>query len=209
MKTILCFGDSNTWGCTPKTGRRLAAGKRWTGVLSLKLGSGFTVIEEGLNGRTTIFDDPDFPFRSGEDYLPPCLASHSPVDLVIIMLGTNDLKDKFNLSPKDIAAGMERLIDIIQNSAAGVCGASPEVLIICPPHTAQATDFDVFLHSYLNSTQLSAFYAPLAKKHKCFFLDASLFIRESDLPDGIHLSEAAHTSLGEKAAEMVMKIFEQ
>lgn len=208
MKTVLCFGDSNTWGCVPKTGQRFAADKRWTGVLRLKLGSGFTVIEEGLNGRTTIFDDPDFPFRSGKDYLPPCLNSHAPVDLVIVMLGTNDLKDKFNLSLDDIAAGMETLIDIIQNSAAGVYGASPEVLIICPPHIARSTDFDVFLHSYFNSTRLSACYAPLAEKHNCFFLDASRFIQESDLPDGIHLSEAAHAALGEKAAKMVTGILD-
>ncbi len=112
MKTVLCFGDSNTWGYTPGTGQRLAVGIRWAGVLQNKLVGGFSVIEEGLNGRTTIFSDPDSPFRSGEDYLLPCLESHSPVDLVIIMLGTNDLKDKFGLRPEDIAAGMEKLLNI-------------------------------------------------------------------------------------------------
>jgi lysophospholipase L1-like esterase len=189
-----------------RTGRRLAAEKRWTGVLRAKLKAGYNVIEVGLNGRTTVFDDPDSPFRSGEDYLPPCLASHASMDLVIIMLGTNDLKDKFGLRPEDIAAGMEKLISIVRRSGAGISGGSPNILLTCPPHTARATAYDDFLHSYSNSTRLSGLYASLAKKYGCLYLDASEFIHESDLPDGIHLSETVHGALGERAAKMVVEI---
>jgi lysophospholipase L1-like esterase len=88
MKTILCYGDSNTWGYAPGTGKRYLRHERWTGVLQQLLGSNAVVIEEGLNGRTTTLDDPTKPFRNGKDYLIPCLDSHAPLDLVVLMLGT-------------------------------------------------------------------------------------------------------------------------
>src|SRR5215217_6037211 len=103
MKTIVCYGDSNTWGSDPVTRGRFAPDVRWTGVLLQELGAGYRVIEEGLGGRTTIVDDPISPFRNGRDYLIPCLESHRPFDLVTIMLGTNDLKHRFNGSASDIA----------------------------------------------------------------------------------------------------------
>ncbi len=105
MKTILCYGDSNTHGFNPATQGRFSLSERWTGVLMRELGSDYHVIEEGLGGRTTVWDDPIMESRNGRDYLLPCLWSHKPLDLVIIMLGTNDLKDRFSLTPFDIAAG--------------------------------------------------------------------------------------------------------
>lgn len=207
MKTILCFGDSNTWGYVSETGMRFPADKRWCGVLRAKLGNGYEVIEEGLNGRTTVFDDPDSPYRSAETYLPPCLESHAPIDAVIIMLGTNDMKYKFGLEPEHVAKGMEKLINIIKNSCAGPWGKAPNVLLICPPHIAPVTNFDDFLNSHEKSVKLYSSYRVLAQKYGCTFLDASEIIHVSDLPDGIHLNETAHTALGEKAAELVKAVF--
>ena len=97
MRRILCFGDSNTWGYDPATGERFDEQTRWTGVLQAALGGDYTVIEEGLNGRTTVWDDPIEGHKNGHEYLVPCLETHRPLDLVVLMLGTNDLKRRFSL----------------------------------------------------------------------------------------------------------------
>ena len=114
MQTILCYGDSNTWGCIPLTGahppRRYGPAQRWPGVLRRELGDGFWIVEEGLNARTTVWDDPLEPFRSGKELLAPCLLTHQPLDLVLIMLGTNDLKGRFGVGARDI--DWERSIDL-------------------------------------------------------------------------------------------------
>jgi lysophospholipase L1-like esterase len=205
MKTVLCFGDSNTWGYKSETGERFSPHRRWSGILSKMLGGRYSVIEEGLCGRTTAFDDPDDAFRSGEDYLVPCLESHSPIDLVIIMLGTNDLKDKLSLEAQDIAGGMERLLRIIEKNGVG-SGRTSKILLISPANIAPVTAYDEFLNSHHKSKQLSAHYAALAERHGCGFLDASSFIAESDLPDGVHLSEEAHLRLGSRVSGIVKEI---
>ena len=104
-KTVLCYGDSNTWGYDPATQKRYPRNVRWAGVLRRALGNGYLVIEEGLNGRTTVWDDPIEGYKNGKEYLVPCLETHKPIDLVIIMLGTNDLKARFHVPACDIAAG--------------------------------------------------------------------------------------------------------
>jgi lysophospholipase L1-like esterase len=99
MKTILCYGDSLTWGFNPKTKKRMGEKERWTGVLKINLGQDYHIIEEELNGRTTVWDDPfNGGYKNGMEYLIPCLGSHKPLDLVILFLGTNDLKTRFSLS---------------------------------------------------------------------------------------------------------------
>ena len=105
VKKILCYGDSNTWGYNPHTELRYPRAVRWTGVLQRGLGPAYHVIEEGLNGRTTVWDDPIEGYKSGKEYLVPCLETHKPMDLVVIMLGTNDLKHRFSLTAFDIATG--------------------------------------------------------------------------------------------------------
>ena len=110
MKTILCYGDSNTYGLKSDLVSRYPRNVRWTGILQEKLGSEYYVIEEGLGGRTTVWDDPVEDYKNGKKYLLPCLDSHKPLDLVIIMLGTNDLKSRFSVTPFDIGASMENLV---------------------------------------------------------------------------------------------------
>ena len=109
MKSILCYGDSNTYGLMPDSPDRYPRDVRWTGILQKKLGEDYYVIEEGLSGRTTLWDDPIEEHKNGKKYLLPCLDSHKPVDLVILMLGTNDLKTRFSLTPFDIGASVEIL----------------------------------------------------------------------------------------------------
>ena len=95
MKRILCFGDSNTWGWNPANKERFDENSRWTGILKNKLGENYDIIEEGLNGRTTVWDDPIEGYKNGKKHLPSCLESHRPLDIVVLMLGTNDLKSRF------------------------------------------------------------------------------------------------------------------
>ena len=126
MKTVMCYGDSNTWGYNPATQQRYPRDERWTGVLQELLGADYRVIEEGLNGRTTVWDDPIEGYKNGREYLIPCLESQKPLDLVIIMLGTNDLKLRFSLPAYDIAEGAGVLVEIAQKSQAGPDeGAAP------------------------------------------------------------------------------------
>ena len=111
MKTILCYGASNTWGYKPDPSAvlpiRYSYKQRWTGILQSKLGDEFLVIEEGLNSRTTVIDDPLNDDRNGKAYLKPCLESHAPLDFVALMLGTNDLKVRFGLSASEIVYAIE------------------------------------------------------------------------------------------------------
>jgi len=141
VKTIVCYGDSNTWGFNPVTQDRFSITERWTGVLAQELGAGYRVVEEGLNGRTTIWDDPIEEWRNGKTYFLPCLWSHKPIDLVTIMLGTNDLKERFSVSAYDIAASAGVLVDIALRSGAGPNGNAPQVLLMAPPVVAKLTDY--------------------------------------------------------------------
>lgn len=123
MPTIVCFGDSNTWGYDPATRGRYPPRVRWVGVLAAELEAKrpgvFTVIAEGQNGRTTLWDDPIEGHKNGGSYLLPCLETHHPVDLLVIMLGTNDLKARFGLTPWDIAHGATRLVKMALASEFG------------------------------------------------------------------------------------------
>lgn len=133
MVNIVCFGDSNTWGVDPATQERLGPMVRWPGALRATLDPGYEIIEEGLRGRTTVWDDPFEEGRNGLAYFVPCLKSHAPLDLVTLMLGTNDLKAVFRLRPGEIAAGIAALVRAAQRSAMGPGGGAPSVLVIAPP----------------------------------------------------------------------------
>ena len=142
QKSILCYGDSLTWGWIPVTEGaptlRYPYADRWTGVMAASLGTGYHIIEEGLSARTTSLDDPNDPRLNGSAYLPAALASHLPLDLVIVMLGTNDTKTYFRRTPFEIANGMAKLVGQIYGSAGGV-GAdypAPKILVVAPPPLA-------------------------------------------------------------------------
>ena len=130
---ILCFGDSITYGYDPATGGRFAPKDRWPEVMAQQLGAGHHVITEALPGRTTVFDSPYAPARSGRDLLAPLLESHAPLDLVIIMLGTNDLQVPLELSARHAASGLWTLLDIVARSNAGPAAGPPQCLVVVPP----------------------------------------------------------------------------
>lgn len=207
MKTVLCYGDSNTWGSDPETGERFASDVRWPGALARELGDGYGVIEEGLPGRTTVRDDPvEGAYKNGRTYLRACLESHKPVDLVTVMLGTNDLKERFGASASDIAQGAAVLAEMTLRSGCGPEGGAPVVLLIAPPPVGKLTDMaEMFEGSEGKSARFAVHYQRFAEQHGCGFLDAGAMIASSDV-DGIHLEAGEHRKLGEAVAARVEKI---
>ncbi|WP_158816995.1 SGNH/GDSL hydrolase family protein [Methylocapsa sp. S129] len=203
MSVIVAYGDSNTWGYDPAAGARFAPGVRWTGIMQSELGASFKVIEEGLNGRTTVFDDPIEPYRNGLAYLPPCLLSHAPLDLIIISLGCNDLKRRFWLSASDIAQGVERLVLTAKSFPVGRNGGPPDIILAAPPPVVELTAFaDMFEGAREKSRELGARYRAVAKLHGVGFVDAGEHIHCSPL-DGIHFEADQHARLGRVMAATV------
>ena len=130
MRTVLCYGDSNTWGCEPGTGARYPRDVRWPGRLQAALGDAWHVVEEGLGGRTATLDSPIMPGKNGLEYLIPCLASHAPLDAVVIFLGTNDMADRYSLSAMEVARCAGRLAHVVRQSEAGIDGALKSLIHI-------------------------------------------------------------------------------
>jgi lysophospholipase L1-like esterase len=216
MKTILCFGDSNTWGFDPASMLgspfpvRHGPGVRWTGVLARELGAGFRVIEEGQNGRTTVHEDPVMGCRNGSLYLPACLESHKPLDLVVLMLGTNDLKCMFNLTVGDIAGGAGVLARMILQSESGPMARPPRLLLLCPPATgdmARVPDLaEKFAGARERSRRFPLYYEPLAASLGCGYLNTQDVVCSSP-EDGLHLDAPEHAKLGVAVAAAVRRMF--
>ncbi len=206
MKTVLCYGDSNTWGYEPASGDRFPEDARWPGVLARELGSEFRVIEEGLNARTTVREDPVEEYKNGKIYLRPCLESHRPLDLVIVALGVNDLKARFSASASDVADGAGVLVAISQRSGAGPDGGPPAVLLVTPPPVGKLTELaEMFAGAEEKSKGFAHQYRRVADKYGCELLDAGELVRSSDL-DGIHLEAGEHRKLGEAVAARVKEM---
>ena len=202
MKTILCYGDSNTYGYNPANGFRYPEDVRWTGRLKALLGDGYRVIEEGCNGRTTIFDDPSEGWKNGLGYLRPCLNSHKPVDLVILMLGSNDLKETFHASAKQIADGAGILVDVIQAFTKEKQGFEPQIVLVSPPEIGEGIRSSSFFGSFSESAvsrsrELPYWYRKVAEEYRCLFLNAAEHIRPSKT-DSLHLTAESHRKLAEE-----------
>lgn len=200
----LCYGDSNTRASIPCTNHgRYARQIRWTGKLQSLLGDQFYVIEEGLGGRTTVIDDPEEEGRNGKTFLLPCLRTHRPIDLVILMLGTNDLKARFQVSAKAIAENAGSLVKMIQTSHCGRENGEPDVLLVAPPPLASLTNFkDEFEGGIEKSRLFGNLYQIQAKRLACYFLDAGEFIRSSE-KDGLHWESDSHEHFAEVIAEKI------
>ena len=201
MKNILAFGDSNTWGLVPGTKDRYPVEVRWTGLVQNKLND-TKIIEEGLCGRTTVFEDEIRPFRKGVDTLPLILESASPLDGVIIMLGTNDCKTYYNANPHVIGKGLERCIEEIEKYV------SPEKVLVVSPislgedvwQPTKDPEFDV--ESVARSKQLVDTYREIAKRRGNRFLAASSYAKASKRDDE-HLDERGHEALAEAITEKI------
>jgi lysophospholipase L1-like esterase len=206
MTTILCYGDSNTWGRDPISESRFGKDVRWPGVLQQELGEDYEVISEGLPGRATVWTDPIEGHMSGKDYLIPCLNSHKPIDLVIILLGTNDLKHRFGVTAFDIAEGIGHLVKIVQQSESSPGGRSPQVLILIPPPLEKLSKFaEMFAGGVEKSKNLSQQYQRVAELLACPYLNTSEHIVSSDV-DGVHLDASSHKTLGQVVAQKVKEI---
>jgi lysophospholipase L1-like esterase len=209
MKTVLFYGDSNTWGYDPVTQSRFDIHTRWAGVARDLLGSDWHVIEEGLNGRTTVWDDPIEGDKNGKTYLPPCLATHRPLDVVCILLGTNDCKVRFSLPACDIAAGVGVLVKIAQASGTGRDGGAPAVVLMSPPPFAPlaGTRFvDMFAGGEEKSRQFMRHYSLVAAELGCHFVDVGEIVQSSPL-DAIHYEASEHRKLGEFIARYLQQNF--
>lgn len=206
--TILCYGDSNTFGATPysRTERmnRFAHDDRWPTRLEQVLGDGFQVIAEGLGGRTTVHPDPvEGEYRNGLLTLVATLESHKPLDMVILKLGTNDLKHRFALMPSDIAKGCGRLIRTIRATDCSQRPSGPLILLIAPPPIEEVGDMaEMFTGGRQKSLGLAAAYDKIAREHGVAFLDAGQHITVAP-EDGIHYSAETQISLGEVVAAKV------
>ena len=203
---ILVYGDSLTWGWVPSEPivptTRHAVEDRWTSVMADELGAGYEVVVEGLSGRTTNIDDPNDPKLNGADYLPATLASHEPLDLVVILLGTNDTKTYLERTPFEIALGMGELINIVHESPGWdwTDYPTPEVLVIAPPPLAEETHAGgIFDGGREKTMALGDLYAAIAETAGEHAFDAGTAVA-TDGVDGIHLTPAANATLGRAVA---------
>ncbi len=217
-KRIMIYGDSNTWGYIPvESGAttRYPANVRWPGVLQAALGSGYEVIDEGLSARTTDIPDPTLPHISGAGldgsaYLSAAIATHHPLDLVVIMLGTNDVKKMFDRSSFRIALGVGKLIDIVAQTRGGV-GTSyptPKVLVLAPPPLGKLAPegrAERFAGGVEKTKAMPAYYEAVAKAAGAEFLEVGK-LTTTDGIDGVHLSPEAHKAIGTGVAEKIKAI---
>lgn len=208
---ILCYGDSNTWGYISGSNRqRYGIGERWTSILAQLLGDDFEIIEEGLNSRTLISDDTRVgkEGRNGYEYLMPCLDTHDPIDLVILMLGTNELKAVYDKTADEISEMLEEyFVKTILNRKSQCRDSYPKLLIVTPPLVNEETEFCKADNKYLGaskkSEELDNIYKVIAERNDCYFL--SNVGLETGV-DGVHLSKESHRRLAEMLNEVIQKI---
>lgn len=216
-KHILCYGDSNTWGCigrwfeTTVPSERYDEAHRWPCILQAELGEGFEIISEGLGGRTTIYTSRGESWKNGEPYLLPCLHSHRPLDLVILMLGTNDLHDDIQPTPEHLGDGITRLIDIIQGDAKSGTGfVPPKVMVLAPVEIRRShPDGRVGVYDRMRgdtgralSLAFPEVYARIAEEKGCYFLNAAAYAEPGEA-DGVHFTPDSHIRLGKAVAEYI------
>ena len=206
MKSVLCYGDSNTWGSDPaEATRRFPRDVRWPWVLQSELGDGFHVIEEGLGDRTTVLDDPLIPGRNGMATLVPCLEAHAPLDLVVIMLGTNDISYP-TVTASATADGAGMLAHLVLRSVFGPDGIAPRALLVCPPPVGPITEWaELYAGAEEKSRALPPLYEDVAERVGCEFLDAGAIVRNSPL-DGWHIDGPEHRKLGVAIAAKVREM---
>lgn len=209
MKHILCFGDSNTWGANPHTQLRWEYEVRWPGALQQLLGGGYDVIEEGLSGRTSVFEDDITPERSGIKVIDMLLETHSPLDLVVIMLGTNDTKSYFNADAKVIALAVSKVVEKARSHVYYPGFRSPEILLVSPilinEGCQQASGCVSFTdESHRKSLEFAPLLSEVARNCGVHFFDAASVA--SPGPDCVHMDASSHKALAEALKQEVLRI---
>lgn len=205
---ILCYGDSNTWGQNPKEkGARYPVNIRWTGLLQKKLGDEYEIVEEGLSGRTTTLDGDPREGKNGNTYLKPCLETHNPIHIVVLMLGTNDLKEQFHQSPQDIAQNVDLLVKRIKEFAWNKDRQTPQIILLSPPlvdETVTGTQ-EKYKGAEEKSKQLGKYYQEVARRQNCAFIDIAQHIQPSKY-DGYHLDPEAQSIISEVVERKIKEI---
>lgn len=205
MKHILCFGDSNTYGLIPKINTRYSWEQRWTGILNEKLGlNEYRIIENGLCGRTTIFDDPLRENRNGSKILPAVLESNIGADVIILMLGTNDCKTVYGATAEIIGRGIEKLINIIKQYS-----VTSKILLVSPIHFGEKVwhnefDPEFSTNSISVNKGLSKVYEKVANKENIYYLDASIYAQPS-VDDQEHLNIEGHKAIADAIYNKLIK----
>ena len=204
---VLCYGDSNTYGFIPGSGMRYPINVRYPGRLQMLLGDGYHVIEEGCRGRTTLYDDPIDGWKNGLDYLRPCLHSHRPIHIVILMLGSNDLKAAFHLTAEQIAQSAGKLVDVIKEYTAERQEFIPKIILVSPPEIGRNIRTSPFYGAFYEealeeSKRFPDFYKKVAEEKGCVFFNAAEYIYPSDI-DSLHLTPEGHETLAKELARVV------
>ena len=208
---IVCFGDSLTWGWKPQDFTRFPEDVRWPGVLQDRLGSDFQIIEEGQSSRTINCDDPAEGEKNGSKYIIPCIESHYPFDMLIVMLGTNDCKEKFSLCSLNIMVEMRTFLEKVISYSHFKWNDSIKILLMSPPHMGENIEKswlgEMFhLHNGVRkSKELAPYYKMIADTLKIDFMDAAKIVKASNF-DSIHLDAENQIKLGEAVAEKVKSI---
>lgn len=207
---ILCYGDSNTWGYISGSDHKRYMEERWPRILQKLLGEKYEIIEEGLNSRTLISNDtrPGKEGKNGFEYLIPCLDTHDPIDLVILMLGTNELKYSYHKTPEEIGKILEEyFVKIILNRKSQFTGKYPKLLIVTPPLVNEFADERTKI-KYKDATEkskkLNEIYKEVANKNKCYFLSNKNL--ETGI-DGVHLIKESHEILADELKRIINKIY--
>ena len=204
-KKIVCYGDSNTWGDAPHENRRYPVDVRWVGVLQGILGKGYEVVNEGLNGRTFMAEDSSKPLRSGIKYLKPILSNNDPIDIIIVMLGTNDMKSTYSLSAEDIASHLGQTIQFIRKESSK---PKPKILVICPPLVVNPIGQELderLIDAPDTSRLLPPLYERVSQEFGCLYINAGELI-SLDNTDGYHFAAEHHKALGEKVANVIQSL---
>lgn len=206
--TVLCYGDSNTYGQRPDMKGRWPIDVRWTGRLQMALGSDYCIIEEGLSSRTTDLDYSQKPGRNGRTYLAPCLHSHNPIDVVVIMLGTNDLKITFERTAQDVAGGLAALVDDVRTYASDNSGVAPVIVLVSPVRIddTAARFQELYTTNYgavavEKSYELATRIRHMAESKDCIFVDAAAVAAPGE--DGVHIDAPGHAALADTLAGVV------
>lgn len=208
MKNILCFGDCNTFG-KDMNGKRYPRHIRWTGRAQQLLGEDYYLIEEGLEGRTTIWNDPLHAHRCGMTALPISLHTHRPLDLIILSLGTNDIKRYFRVSAEEIGNGMEQLVRKVQTTLGiNYDKLTPKILIFAPvplgDKVSRSHSLEYDETSRLKSMELGSQYRKVAESNHCHFLDSANFAKVGS--DQLHMDEESHLKSAEEIAQKIREI---
>lgn len=207
-KTIVCFGDSNTHGYDPYTGGRYDESIRWTCQLQELLGERARIVEEGLSGRTTVFDDPLHECMSGLDSIYSCLMSHEPVDILVIMLGTNDSKERLGQNAPCIGLGLKRLVEKAQSLKEAWRDGNPTIVVITPqamePEYWNNPDagWPMGQGCDIKTKALHPFYEKWAKQLGCYYMDANTALTApTNEVDYTHLKPEGHSQLAKALAK--------